>query len=58
MPGLVRLPDISFISWDQVPTRHCPPDPIAGLAPALAVEVLSKGNTKREMDRKVREYFL
>ncbi len=58
MPGLVRLPDISFISWDQLPKRERPTDPIAGLAPALAVEVLSKGNTKREMDRKVREYFL
>ena len=58
MPGLVRIPDISFIAWDQLPKRQRPTDPIAGLAPALAVEVLSKGNTKREMDRKVREYFL
>ncbi len=58
MPGLVRIPDISFISWDDLPKRQRPTDPIAGLAPALAVEVLSKGNTKREMDRKVREYFL
>jgi Uma2 family endonuclease len=58
MPGLVRIPDISFIAWDQLPKRERPTDPIAGLAPALAVEVLSKGNTKREMERKVREYFL
>jgi Uma2 family endonuclease len=58
MPGLVRIPDVSFISWDQLPKRERPTDPIAGLAPDLAVEVLSKGNTKREMDRKVREYFL
>ena len=58
MPGLVRIPDISFISWDDLPKRERPTDPIAGLAPALAVEVLSKGNTRREMDRKVREYFL
>jgi Uma2 family endonuclease len=58
MPGLIRIPDISFIAWDQLPKRERPTDPIAGLAPALAVEVLSKGNTKREMDRKVREYFL
>ncbi|HVS36801.1 MAG TPA: Uma2 family endonuclease [Gemmataceae bacterium] len=55
MPGLVRLPDVSFISWDQLPKRERPTDPIADLAPALAVEVLSKGNTKREMGRKVRE---
>jgi Uma2 family endonuclease len=58
MPGLVRMPDISFIAWDQLSKRERPTDPIAGLAPALAVEVLSKGNTRKEMDRKVREYFL
>ncbi len=58
MPGLVRIPDISFIAWSDLPKRERPTDPIAGLAPALAVEVLSKGNTRREMDRKVREYFL
>jgi Uma2 family endonuclease len=58
LPGLIRIPDIAFISWDQLPKRERPTDPIAGLAPYLAVEVLSKGNTKREMDRKVREYFL
>jgi Uma2 family endonuclease len=58
MPGLIRIPDVSFIAWSQLPKRERPTDPIAGLAPALAVEVLSKGNTKREMDRKVREYFL
>ncbi len=57
MPGLVRIPDISFIAWNQLPKRERPTDPIAGLAPALAVEVLSKGNTRKEMDRKVREYF-
>lgn len=58
MPGLVRIPDVSFISWDQLPERKRPTDAIAGLAPDLAVEVLSRGNTKGEMDRKVREYFL
>jgi Uma2 family endonuclease len=31
--------------------------PIPDLAPDLAVEVLSKGNTKLELSRKVREYF-
>ena len=57
MPGLICIPDISFIAWDQLPKRERPTDAIAGLAPALAVEVLSKGNTRKEMDRKVREYF-
>jgi Uma2 family endonuclease len=57
MPGLVRIPDISFIAWKQLPTRERPRDPIPDLAPALAVEVLSEGNTEKEMARKVREYF-
>jgi Uma2 family endonuclease len=31
--------------------------PIPAVAPDLAVEVLSAGNTKGEMDRKLRDYF-
>ncbi len=58
MKGLIRSPDMSFISWDRLPGRQIPDKPILGLAPDLAVEVLSPGNTKREMDLKVREYFL
>ena len=56
-PGLVRIPDVSFISWDRLPGRESPREPIPDLAPELAVEVLSEGNTKPEMARKVREYF-
>jgi len=56
-PGLVRIPDLSFIAWDKLPGRESPADPIPDLAPDLAVEVLSEGNTKPEMARKVREYF-
>ena len=58
LPGLVRLPDISFISWKQLPKREIPHEAIPGLAPDLAVEVLSQGNTRKEMARKLREYFL
>jgi len=56
-PGLVRIPDLSFISWDKLPGREAPQEPIPELAPDLAVEVLSEGNTRAEMARKVREYF-
>jgi len=56
-PGLVRIPDVSFIGWDRLPGRESPTEPIPDLAPDLAVEVLSEGNTKAEMARKVREYF-
>jgi Uma2 family endonuclease len=56
-PGLVRIPDIAFVSWDRLPGRKRPKVPIPHLVPDLVVEVLSKGNTKREIDRKLQEYF-
>lgn len=55
--GLVRVPDVSFISWDRIPGGVFPDDPIAALVPDLAVEVLSESNTKSEMERKLRDYF-
>jgi Uma2 family endonuclease len=57
-PGLVRIPDVSFISWDNIPGEEVPKEAIASLAPDLAVEVLSKKNTLAEIDRKLRDYFL
>lgn len=56
-PGLVRGPDVAFVSWRRIPAGRIPSEPIPLLAPSLAVEVLSKTNTPREMDRKRREYF-
>jgi Uma2 family endonuclease len=56
-PGLVRIPDVSFTSWARLPGRKRPRVPIPHLAPDLAVEVLSKHNTKAEMTRKLAEYF-
>lgn len=56
-PGRVRIPDLSFASWERLPERRWPTRPIANFAPDLAVEVLSKGNTRREMAGKLREYF-
>lgn len=57
MPELVRIPDVSFISWKKLPGRELPAEPIPDLVPDLAVEVLSEGNTPREMQLKLREYF-
>jgi Uma2 family endonuclease len=56
-PGLVRIPDVAFASWDRFPERKRPRARIPRLAPDLVVEVLSKGNTGAEIARKLREYF-
>jgi Uma2 family endonuclease len=52
VPGLIRLPDAAFVSWDRIPDR-----PYSEVAPDLAVEVLSESNTAAEMRRKLGEYF-
>ncbi|MFI5460122.1 MAG: Uma2 family endonuclease [Isosphaerales bacterium] len=57
MPGLVRIPDVSFVVWGRMPPAGASAKPIPDLSPDLAVEVLSEGNTPREMDRKLKEYF-
>jgi Uma2 family endonuclease len=57
--GSVRLPDISFIRWDSTPRSEdvdTPPGPFMEVQPDLAVEVLSTGNTPREMAIKLSEY--
>jgi Uma2 family endonuclease len=57
MPGLVRVPDVSFVSWDKLPGRMVPKTAIPDVVPDLAVEVLSEGNTEEEMKRKLKDYF-
>lgn len=57
MPGLVRIPDIAFTSRARLPRKGGPREPIPNLAPDLAVEVLSKSNTKAEIKCKLGEYF-
>lgn len=52
--GRVRLPDVSFFSMERMPKTG---ESIPTLAPDLAVEVLSKANTKAEMEQKLKEYF-
>jgi Uma2 family endonuclease len=56
-PGLVRIPDVSFISWSRLPQGQIPRQPIPDLIPDLVVEVLSEGNTPQEMEQKLRDYF-
>ena len=54
---LVRLPDVAFTRWDRLPDRKRPTRPIPNIAPNLAVEVLSRSNTPREMAIKRQDYF-
>ncbi len=56
-PGLIRAPDVSFISVSRLPGGELPDEAIASISPDLAVEVISKSNTRKEIDRKLREYF-
>jgi len=56
-PGLVRIPDVAFLSWDRLPGRKVPHEPFPDLVPDLAVEVLSARNTAQEMERKLEDYF-
>jgi Uma2 family endonuclease len=58
MPGLVRMPDVSFIPWENIPGEGFGDAPLAAYVPDLAVEVLSRTNTKKEIARKLRDYFL
>src|SRR5437763_1840494 len=40
-PGLIRIPDVSFIHWDRFPNRQVGTEPIPSLVPDLAMEILS-----------------
>jgi len=56
-PGLIRIPDVSFLSWARFPSRRVTRAAFVQGAPDLAVEVISKANTPEEMQRKLEEYF-
>jgi Uma2 family endonuclease len=57
LPGVIRLPDVCFVSWARLPTPNAHRRPVARFAPDLAVEVLSRRNRRREIARKRREFF-
>lgn len=55
--GNVRLPDVCFIAWSDVPGGKLPKEPVGRFPVTLAIEVLSISNPKREMERKRKDYF-
>jgi Uma2 family endonuclease len=56
-PGLVRIPDVAFVSRERLPGGRPPRDSIPNIVPDLAVEIVSEGNTQKEMQRKLEDYF-
>jgi Uma2 family endonuclease len=56
-PDTVRAPDVAFVSMERIQAAGRIEGYRSG-APDLAVEVLSPGNTKREMAEKVKDYFV
>ena len=47
-PGRVRIPDVAYVSWDRLPGRRVPREPIPQVAPDLS---LSIGLIFAELDR-------
>jgi Uma2 family endonuclease len=54
---LLRAPDVSFVRRDQRPDGEVLATGYAEIAPALAVEIFSPGNTTAEIERKRAEFF-
>jgi Uma2 family endonuclease len=57
VPGLVRVPDVSFFASERLSRSQHGDAPVAPGAGDLVVEVVSKSNTKAEIARKLGEYF-
>jgi Uma2 family endonuclease len=53
----LRYPDVGFFAWSRFPNRDVPDEAILDMVPDLAIEVISPSNTRKEMERKRREYF-
>ena len=55
-PNTVRNPDVAFVTAEHLKKIDLDRSPIEG-APALAVEVISPGNTAQDMARKTQQYL-
>jgi Uma2 family endonuclease len=56
-PGQLRLPDVSFVTWDRLLAADAHNKKIAPFGPDLAVEILSESNAHAETNQKRRELF-
>jgi Uma2 family endonuclease len=55
-PDTVRAPDLSFVSRERIPEGNASKKFFTG-APDLAVEVVSPGDTRREVNEKVADWL-
>jgi Uma2 family endonuclease len=57
LPDVLRAPDVAFASWARIPEAALSQQAsVPDITPELVVEVLSRSNTDREMERKRHEY--
>jgi Uma2 family endonuclease len=56
-PSQIRIPDVAFISKERFAGRTLENTAFWELGCDLAVEVISPSNTRREMERKLGDYF-
>ena len=57
VPGLMRAPDVSFIARGRLKRYKRGGERYPSIGADLAVEVISKSNTRAEIARKLDEYF-
>jgi Uma2 family endonuclease len=57
LPGLLRAPDVSFIARGRLKRYKQGGERYPSIGADLAVEVISKSNTRAEIARKLTEYF-
>ena len=55
-PDTVRGPDVAYWSFERLPPDQTPVV-FANVAPDLVAEVVSPSNSRKDIARKVREYF-
>lgn len=53
----IRMPDVAVILRSRLPRGKFPRSPICPVPPDLAIEVVSPGNTRKEIARKLRTFF-
>ncbi|REJ85171.1 MAG: Uma2 family endonuclease [Planctomycetota bacterium] len=53
----IRMPDVAVILRSRLPGGKLPKEQICPVPPDLAVEILSPGNTEKEIERKLGDFF-